>query len=116
MRSIDIPQAEDRDWRYRALEILPGALSWFILLSPLIIGFISPSYPAFLIIAYLIFWLLRGTGIIYRTIQATEEIKKHKAVDWQALNDDLETFSLRAKKAPSWHARNLARVEKYIGH
>ncbi len=115
MRTIEIPQPDERDWRYRAFEILPGALTWLILLSPLILGLIGPQITAVFVLAYLIFWLFRGIGVSLRALQANRLVAEHKAAPWTGLNQDLEDLVPHTKKAPNWHYRNLKRVEKYIG-
>ena len=46
MRSIEIPQPEDRGFKYRLLEILPLTLTLLILLLPVILGKISPRLAA----------------------------------------------------------------------
>ena len=43
----------------RALEILPGATSWTILLGVAVLAFRDPLLAAILIIAFELYWLLR---------------------------------------------------------
>jgi hypothetical protein len=47
MRSIEIPQPEDRDFKYRLFEILPAALTYMILLTQNAPGaqMARPQYP-----------------------------------------------------------------------
>ena len=42
MRSIEIPQPEERGFRYRLFEILPGALTYIILALPVVLAYFSP--------------------------------------------------------------------------
>lgn len=114
MRSIEIPQPNERDWRYRALEILPGALTWIILSLPVILSIINPLLAAYFILAYLLFWFARVMGLNVRSLQGWRTMNQHKKLDWQKLNDDLEVLEPRTKDAPKWHARNLDRVRRYI--
>jgi hypothetical protein len=115
MRSIEIPQPQDRDWRYRALEILPGALTWTILSLPVILSLISPKLAAYFVIAYLLLWFTRAIALNLRMLQGWRTMNQHRDVAWTGLNQDLENLEIRADNAPKWHARNLARVKKYIG-
>ena len=115
MRSIEIPQPEDRDWRYRAFEILPGALTWTILILPVVLSILSPRVATFFIIAYLLLWFMRAIGLNVRSLQGYHQMKTHRNMNWQELNKDLEVLQPRHTSAPKWHARNLARVEKNIG-
>ncbi|HLG91037.1 MAG TPA: glycosyltransferase family 2 protein [Candidatus Saccharimonadales bacterium] len=116
MRSIEIPQPDERDWKYRLFEILPGALTWTILALPAILGIISPKAAAYFIIAYLLVWFARAIGLNVRSIQGYRLIEKHKKLPWKDLNKDLEVLEPRSKEAPGWHVRNLDRVREHILH
>ncbi|HVO86376.1 MAG TPA: glycosyltransferase [Candidatus Binatia bacterium] len=116
MRSIEIPQPEDRDWRYRIFEILPGLITWFILLLPVVLSIISPKLAAYFIIAYLLLWFVRAVGLDIRSLQGWQLMKEHRNMPWQKLNSDLEELVVRFEGAPKWHARNLARVKEYMLH
>src|SRR5690242_12271922 len=114
MRSIEIPQPDERDWRYRSLEILPGALTWLILLSPILLGLVTPQFPAVFVVAYILFWLLRGIGVSLRTLQASRQVTQHRGAPWPKFNQDLESLTPKTKNAPHWHSQNLERVERYM--
>ncbi|MDB5160788.1 MAG: hypothetical protein JWO96_168 [Candidatus Saccharibacteria bacterium] len=116
MRSIEIPQPEDRDWRYRIFEILPGAITWIVLFLPVVLSLISPKIAAYFIVAYLLLWFIRALSLNVRSLQGWQLMNEHKRVPWQELNNDLEDLVVRAKKAPKWHARNLDRVREYMMH
>ena len=116
MPSIEIPQPEDRDWRYRIFEILPGAISWTVLAAPFILGWLSPGLTAIFAIAYLLVWFARAIGVDIRALQGWQTMNQHKKLPWQSLLADLEDLSFRTKKAPAWHERNILRVEQNIGH
>ncbi|HEU5004964.1 MAG TPA: glycosyltransferase family 2 protein [Candidatus Saccharimonadales bacterium] len=114
MRSIEIPQPEDRDWRYRAFEILPGALTWIVLILPVIFSIVSPRLATYFIIAYLLLWFVRAVGLNVRSFQGWRQMKSHRNMPWQKLNADLEILELKTKNLPKWHERNLARVKQYM--
>jgi hypothetical protein len=116
MRSIEIPQPEDRDWRYRAFEILPGALTWLILASPFILALISLKVAAYFVIAYLLLWFVRAIGIDIRSIQGWRTMNQHRRIEWKKLNADLEILQPRYKKAPKWHTQNIDRVRQRMLH
>ncbi len=115
MRSIEIPQPGERDWRYRALEILPGALTWTILALPIILSLINPKLAAYFVITFLLVWFVRAMAIAVRSIQGWNRMSYYRKLPWQAMNEDLEVLQARAAGAPKWHRRNLRRVEEYIG-
>src|SRR5947209_7800058 len=103
MRSIEIPQPEDRDWKYRSLEILPGALTWTILAMPLILSIINPTLAAYFIVAYILLWFVRAIGLNVRSLQGFRMINQHRRTNWEGLNSDLEVLQVRAASAPKWH-------------
>src|SRR5579862_8382150 len=115
MRSIEIPQPEDRDWKYRLFEIMPAALTYSILLLPVILGKYIPEAAAYFVVAYLLLWFIRAVGLDIRSIQGWRTLNQHKNLPWDQLNQDLENLTVETPRPPKWHARNLARVEKYIG-
>ncbi|HSX18166.1 MAG TPA: hypothetical protein VLE51_02320 [Candidatus Saccharimonadales bacterium] len=114
MRSIEIPQPDERDWRYRAFEILPGTLTWTILSLPVILSLINPKLAAYFIIAYLLLWFARAIGLNIRSIQGWRIMSEHQRAQWDKLNEDLEILEPRTKGAPKWHARNLERVRERV--
>lgn len=113
MRSLEIPQPQDRNWRYRLFEILPGALTYIILLLPVALGYFEPKWAAYFIVAYLLIWFIRAIGLDIRSLQGWKILNEHKKLAWRELNQDLEDLSPH-HRLPKWHPRNLARVEKYI--
>jgi len=115
MRSIEIPQPEDRGFKYRLFEILPAVLTYLVLLSPIILGFLSPKVAAYFVIAYLLVWFFRSIGLDIRSLQGWKQLNEHKKLPWKKLNADLEKLQVTVEHPPGWHARNLTRVEKYIG-
>ncbi|MBA3757888.1 glycosyltransferase family 2 protein [Candidatus Saccharibacteria bacterium] len=116
MRSIEIPQPSDRDWRYRAFEVLPGALTWLILTLPAILGYLSPRVAAFFIIAYLLLWFTRAIALNIRSLQGWRVMRQHKNTEWGKLNKDLEILWPKTPDAPKWHAINLERVKRNMLH
>ncbi len=113
MRSIEIPQPQDRDWKYRSLEILPLALTVFVLATPVVLAFISPDMAAYFIFAYLLLWFCRAIALDFRMIQGWRMMAQHKKAKWPKLIIDLEDLQVRIKK-PSWHQRNVQRVADYM--
>ena len=101
--------------KYRLFEILPAVLTYLVLLSPIILGLLSPKLAAYFVIAYLLIWFFRSIGLDLRSLQGWRQLNEHKKLPWRQLNDDLEKLKSTVPHPPKWHARNLARVEKYIG-
>ncbi len=114
MRSIEIPNADERDWRYRAFEILPGALTWTILALPVLLSIWSAKLAAYFIIAYLLLWFVRAIGLNVRSLQGWRITNEHQRAPWKQLNEDLEILEPNTKDAPKWHDRNLVRIRNRI--
>ena len=114
MRSIEIPQPQERDRKYRAFEILPGALTWTILLLPAILGLISPRLTAYFVIAYLLLWFVRTVGLTVRAMQGWRFMNQHRVLPWEKLNEDLENLNAKTAHAPKWHYRNVNRVQEHM--
>ncbi len=114
MRSIEIPNADERDWRYRAFEILPGALTWTILALPVLLSIWSAKLAAYFIIAYLLLWFVRAIGLNIRSLQGWRITNEHQRAPWKQLNEDLEILEPHTKDAPKWHNRNLERIRNSI--
>jgi cellulose synthase/poly-beta-1,6-N-acetylglucosamine synthase-like glycosyltransferase len=115
MKNIEIPFKEDRDWRYRFWEILPGALSWTILLMPFVLSVFNPTLFAMFIIAYLLLWFFKGLGMSVRSVQGYRMLSEQQSLDWFGFLDDLEVGAITHPQAknPKWHHRNLKRLSEF---
>lgn len=109
-QDIEIPYAENRSSTYRFFEILPGALSWTILILPFLLAFVSVTASAAIMIAYLLMWFIRAIVLNVRVVQSYNLLKEHQKVNWQGLIDDTVAGEVTHHEAPKWHAANLARI------
>ena len=116
MTDIEIPNPSERSFVYRLLEILPGFLTWSVLILPFVLAFVSPYLLAILIIAYLLAWFIKAIGLNIRVMQSYRTMKRHFGIDWNPLIADLDDTKAamwrveRAESAeiPEWHRKNLA--------
>jgi hypothetical protein len=115
VKNIEIPYKKDRNWKYRALEILPGALSWLVLFLPLILSLINVTFASFFILAYLLVFFVRALGVNFRTFQGYSIMEKHKQFPWRDMLDELEEGSLKESHMgrPDWHKVNVAKVAEF---
>lgn len=115
MTDIEIPFKGERGWRYRFWEILPGAISWTILITPFVFSIFSPDLFAIFILAYLLVWFFKGLAMSMRSIQGYRMLQRQQALNWQLLIDDLEAGESTHPhgKNPKWHLRNLDRLPEY---
>jgi len=73
-----------RDYRlYRILEILPGFLSLGTLLALLFFSYFRPTWVAYFIIAFDVYWLLQVIFWALYLISGFKELKTNEKVDWE---------------------------------
>ncbi len=110
MTDIEIPLPKDRTKRYRFFEILPGFLSWTILIVPVALAIVKPSASALFIIAYMLIWFAKNVGISIRAVQGVRLMHKHMKLPWPQLVDDIRHQHASAG-TPSWHQANIKRLQ-----
>jgi hypothetical protein len=112
MTDIEIPFKKDRDWKYRAFEIMPGALSWFMLFLPLILSLINVTFASFFILAYLLIFFARAMGVNFRAFQGYNLMQSHRKLPWRDMIDELDAGVIAdpSAKRTDWHRENVARL------
>ncbi len=113
MTDIEIPRANERSKRYRFFEILPGFLSWSILIAPFVMSVISPRITAMFIICFFIIWFVRAIGLNVRVLQGWSTMQKHMKYDWLKMLEELEDLDPKGHSAslPKWHYENIERIK-----
>ena len=111
---IEIPLKSEKSRRYRMYEILPGALSWTILLAPVLLSLINASITAVLIIAYFLLWFVRAIGLNVRVLQGYKTRQQHLKFDWLRMIDELERrqASGPTKTIPKFHTEIIDRINR----
>lgn len=89
MTDIEIPLGK-RTRFYRTFEMLPGILSYFMVLLPVLLSFINPLVGAAFIIIYIIIWFVKAIGMSFRTIQGYQRLERAQRIDWGKRLADLE--------------------------
>jgi len=69
---------------YRALEILPAALAWGVLLILILGSWLTPVGVAFFVIAFDVYWLLLVLFLGLHLIAAYRAMKANLKIDWRA--------------------------------
>ncbi len=77
----------------RALEILPGFVSWSLILFPFWGSLLFPVAVAYYVIAFAVYWLFRSLSMATLSILAHFKIKATKEFDW--VNDLKQSFPQR---------------------
>ncbi len=110
---IEIPYPEDRGPRYRFFEILPGAVTWSIIILPFVLSFFIPKVVVFFIITYMILWFVKSLALTVRSFHGLRQLHQHQKIDWQKMNADLQAGRVvDNRKVPDWHLSNLGRARK----
>lgn len=112
MTDLEIPFEKDRHGHYRFFEILPGALSWTLLFTPLILSFINVTAAVFFILFYLLIFFVQSLAYSTRAIAGYFTMKRHMKLDWNSLAADIDAGQPLAAKInrPRWHLKNLSRL------
>ena len=66
----------------RALEILPGAVSWFLIIFPIWGSFVVPELVAYYILAYCVYWLYRSLTMAVLAIVSHFRVQASMKYDW----------------------------------
>lgn len=113
MKNIEIPYEKDRSKRYRFFEILPGALTWFVLCLPLILSLINATAAAFFIITYLLVAFTRVVGVTIRALQGHNMMKRYTKLNWNKLLEEVEAGVVETNTdRPKWHYENVMRLKQ----
>jgi len=86
------PKTEDPDARFvqRFFEILPGALTWLIILGIPLLSFVLPVWVAVFVIAFDLYWIYKSFFVLSYTLGAYGRLRKSLLLDWHSLLPDLE--------------------------
>jgi cellulose synthase/poly-beta-1,6-N-acetylglucosamine synthase-like glycosyltransferase len=112
MKSIEIPYEADRTRRYRFFEILPGALSWLLLATPLLLSLINVTFAAFFILGYILIYFTRSVAVSVRALAGYKTMREHAKINWNDLLAEVERGEVTDPhaKRPRWHYDNLLRL------
>jgi hypothetical protein len=113
MKNIEIPFVKDRGKRYRFFEMLPGLLTWSILLLPIVLSLVNPTLTVMLIIAYMLLWFVKAVGLNVRGVQGYRTMQQHMKLPWPQMLVELETRKTEQpdRHIPTWHYENILRLQ-----
>src|SRR5262245_27372009 len=79
------PDSHDRyRWLGRLLEMVPGTISWAVLILPIWLSFGYPWLVAYFVLAFNFYWLCRALWFAGAVIVGYRRIRRVAAVDWSA--------------------------------
>jgi len=85
------PHDPDRyRWLQRSLEMVPGLVSWAIIIGPIWLSFSYPWLVAYFVLSFDFYWLCRALWFAGAVIVAYRRIRGVLAVDWRARLASLE--------------------------
>ena len=122
MTDIEIPYEKDRKGHYRFFEILPGAMSWGMLILPVALSYVNVTVnnttvnvAVVFILLYLLIYFVRSVGYTLRSLGGYQTMKHHLKLDWPTLVADLEAGTPTGEQVerPAWHFSNLKRVQAF---
>ena len=88
-KNLELPLGK-RTRLYRFLEILPGFLSYTLLILLFVLSFVKPIIGAIYLILVISITLVKAIAVAFRTIQGYGIVKKASMVDWRNRLKDLE--------------------------
>lgn len=114
MTDIEIPYQEQKGRRYRFFEILPGAVSWSILILPFVLSLVSPHATVFFIITYLLIWFAKSIALNTRALQGYRMLKQHQKLPWDKMLKELNAGKIEQpdRTIPSWHYETVRRLQE----
>ena len=90
------PQDPDRHRLLeRLLEMVPGFVSWAIIVGPIWLSFNYPSLVAYFVLSFDFYWLCRALWFAGAVIVAFRKIRRVQAQDWWARLGTLDNPSVR---------------------
>ena len=76
----------------RFLEILPGALTWTILLSPFVLSFVWPYAVAVFVIIFDFYWLVKSINMGAHLVSGYLHMRRDQRIDWLDRLKRMENF------------------------
>lgn len=89
MINIEIPVGK-RSKRYRFFEILPGALTYGIVLLIIILSIFWPLVASVMILLIVCMMFIKSIGMAVATVRGSKDLRQAKTIDWAARLADLE--------------------------
>lgn len=87
-RATDL-EGRDR-YLYRAIEILPGFLSWGSISSLILLSWLAPVWAALFIITFDIYWLVKTAYLSFHLRSSWKRMKHNMALDWEKRMENIK--------------------------
>lgn len=88
---------------WRCLEIVPGLLTWGILVLAVIFSFFAPVYVAYFILLFDVYWLMKSLSMSHSLIRAYRFLKRDTKIEWSQrlkfLDRSVDTYEIALSRA-----------------
>jgi hypothetical protein len=96
-------------WLQRLLEMIPGTVSWAVIIGPVWLSFSYPGLVAYFVLTFDFYWLCRALWFAGSVIVAYRRMRGVLATDWRARLETLDDPNL-----PDWRSyTHLALIPTY---
>lgn len=96
-------------WLQRLLEMVPGTVSWAVIIGPIWLSFSYPELVAYFVLSFDFYWLCRAVWFSGAVIVAYRRIRGVLRTDWHARLESLDDAAL-----PDWRTyTHLALIPTY---
>jgi hypothetical protein len=110
------PRDPDRyRWLQRSLEMVPGIVSWAIIIGPIWLSFSYPWLVAYFVLSFDFYWVCRALWFAAAVIVAHRRIRGVLAVDWRARLAGLEDRPARREALLAQLASQAGRPTSALG-
>lgn len=103
----------DSRWFYRLLEIIPGSITWTLLILPIVLSFFYPVAVAYFIIAFDIFWLLKSIRMSFSLVRGHQKSQETESINWSnrllELSDIEKSLNIASKHLDMAVDRNASK-------
>lgn len=82
-RASDLSGSDRR--LYRALEIIPGAVSWMTLIGVVLASIYFPVFAAYFVIAFALYWLLKTAFLSIHLRHNWKRLRHNLTLDWESM-------------------------------
>ena len=87
---------------WRALEMVPGSITWSIFISSVLFSIFLPPVVAYSILLFDVYWLVRSVTLSTNLIRAYRRLRRDTHVDWQsriqALERSIDTYAATLRR------------------
>lgn len=78
------PRIIDRRWFIRLWEVIPGVVSWSVLVLPIALSLTQPILVAYFIVAFDLYWLVKSVRLSINLVRGYTRLHRSKFIDWNA--------------------------------